>query len=82
MRKRINVVLAQEMIELIDRVAEKGNRSRIIDQAVKHYVGAVGRANLRRQLKEGAERRAERDLVLAGEWFALEDESWAAGRRR
>ena len=34
------------------------------------------KAALRKQLKEGAIRRAKRDLHLAGEWFSLEEEVW------
>ncbi len=80
MKRRINVVLAEETIQLIDRLADKGSRSRFIDEAVRHFVDSVGRAKLRRQLKEGAERRATRDLALASEWFAIEEESWVGDR--
>ena len=74
MHQRVNITLPEETLNLIDRVAEKGDRSRFIDRAVKHYVKDLGRANLKKQLKEGAIRRAERDLDLAEEWFALEEE--------
>ncbi len=75
MHRRLNITLSEGTVRLIDRIAERGNRSRFIDLAVKHYVEAVGRANLRRRLKEGAVRRAERDLRLTAEWFALEEEA-------
>ncbi len=67
--------MPEETLKIIDRVAEKGDRSRIIDRAVKYYVKELGRANLKKQLKEGAIRRAERDLELAEEWFALEEKA-------
>jgi CopG family transcriptional regulator / antitoxin EndoAI len=73
MHRRINVTLPEETVELVDRVSEKGDRSRLIDLAVRRYVAEVGRANLRKQLKEGALRRAPRDRALAEEWFLLED---------
>lgn len=76
MYQRINITLPEETLGLIDRVAVKGNRSRFIDQAIKHYVDAVGKANLKKQLKEGAIKRAERDLRLAEEWFPVEEELW------
>src|SRR2546421_588318 len=76
MHQRVNITLPEETLRLIDRVATKGDRSRFIDSAVKHYVDAIGRASLRKQLKEGAIRRAQRDLNLAQEWFALEEEVW------
>ena len=62
MSQRINITLPEETLGLIDRVAEKGNRSQFIDRAVKHYVDAVGRKNLKKLLKEGSIKRAERDL--------------------
>ncbi len=74
MRKRINVTLPEETLQLIDRVVQPGQRSRLISEAVQHYVEAKGRTNLREQLREGAVRRAERDLEIAQEWFG--DEAW------
>jgi CopG family transcriptional regulator/antitoxin EndoAI len=81
MRKRINITLPEETIELIDRVTEEGNRSRFIDEAVRHYIQETGRANLRKRLQEGAVRRAERDLHLAEEWFKIDEEVWRASGR-
>jgi CopG family transcriptional regulator/antitoxin EndoAI len=81
MRKRINITLPEETLELIDHVTEHGDRSRFIDEAVRHYVQETGRANLRKRLKEGAIHWAERDLHLAEEWFSVNEEAWPAGRR-
>ena len=75
-RQRVNITLPRETLRLLDRVAKKGNRSRLIDQAVRFYIEQVGRDNLRRQLKAGALEHAQRDLELAEEWFALEEEVW------
>jgi CopG family transcriptional regulator/antitoxin EndoAI len=80
MRRRINITLPEETVRLINRVA-KGNRSRFIAEAVTHYVGTTGRAELRRRLKEGALRRAERDRRLAAQWFPLDEEAWPTARR-
>jgi CopG family transcriptional regulator/antitoxin EndoAI len=74
--RRINVSLPEETLKLLERVAPKGDRSRLIDEAVRHYVEGVSRAGLRKRLKEGAVRRAARDLALAEEWFPLEEELW------
>ncbi len=79
MHRRINITLPEETVRLIERVAAKGDRSRFIADAVTYYVGAAGRGQLRRRLREGALRRAERDLTLTREWFALDEEAW---RRR
>jgi CopG family transcriptional regulator/antitoxin EndoAI len=76
MHRRINITLPDETVNLIDRVAEKGNRSRLIDQAVRHYVSRMGRARLRRLLKEQAIRRVEDDRRLAAQWFSLAEEAW------
>jgi CopG family transcriptional regulator/antitoxin EndoAI len=73
MHRRINVTLPEETVRLIDRVSEKGDRSRFINEAVKRYIGEMGRANLRKLLKEGSLRRAGRDRRLAEEWFLLEE---------
>jgi CopG family transcriptional regulator/antitoxin EndoAI len=76
MNQRINITLPEETLTLIDHVAEKGDRSRFIDLAIKYYVEAMGKAKLKKLLKEGAVARAERDLRLAEEWFNLEEEAW------
>jgi len=78
--KRVNIVLPSQTIRLIERVTEKGERSRFIDEAIRFYIRKIGKANLRKQLREGAIKRAERDLRLAEEWFFLENEVWQ--RRR
>lgn len=74
--KRINITLPERTVKLMDRVTTKGTRSRLIDEAVRRYVEQLGRANLRKHLKEGAIREAEMDLRLAEEWFPLEEEAW------
>jgi len=81
MRKRINISLPEETIALIDRVIEHGDRSRLNDEAVRRYIQETGKANLRKRLKEGAIRRAERDLHLAEEWFRVDEDVWHGGRR-
>ena len=76
MHRRINITLPDATIRLIDRVAKKGDRSFLISEAVKHYVTSIGKARLRRLLKEGALRHAERDRRLAEEWSVLDEEAW------
>lgn len=76
MHQRVNITLPEETVQLIDRLADKGNRSRFIDAAVRFYVGQVSRANLKKQLKEGAVRRAQRDVQLSQDYFLLEQEAW------
>ncbi len=75
-RKRINVILPQDTISLIDQVAEAGARSNLINEAVRFYIGETGKANLRKQLREGALRNADRDLRLSANWFSVGEEAW------
>jgi CopG family transcriptional regulator / antitoxin EndoAI len=75
-RKRINITLPERTIRLLDRIAEKGERSKLIDQAVHFYAERQSRDRLRQLLREGAQRRAQRDLALAEDWFDLEEEAW------
>ena len=75
MHRRINITLPEETVRLIDRVSAKGDRSSLIDRAVKRYVAQSRRAKLKKQLKEGALRRAKRDSQLAEESFFLEEEA-------
>ena len=81
MYQRINITLPEETVRLLDRVAAKGERSRLIAKAITHYVGATGRAHLRKRLREGAIRRAERDLRFAREWFSLDEEAWRRSKK-
>ena len=51
MSKRINIILPDKTVAVLDRVASRGTRSRFIDRAVRHYVETEGMARLREQLK-------------------------------
>jgi len=76
MTKRINVVLPVETLKILDRVAPKGNRSRLISEAVLHYVESNAKSNLAERLKAGALANAKRDLEITQEWFSLGEEAW------
>ena len=76
MSKRVNIILPDSTLKILDRVAGKGDRSRFIAQAVLHYVQTQGAANLREHLKQGALASAELDLEIAEEWFPVEQEAW------
>lgn len=81
MNKRINIVLSDETIGILDRLAPKGGRSRFISDAVRHYVQARGKQRLREQLKAGYRANSEESLKMAAEWFPLEEEAWRNSRR-
>jgi CopG family transcriptional regulator / antitoxin EndoAI len=76
MSKRINIVLPDKTISVLDRVTPKGTRSRFIERAVLHYIETRGKQTLREQLATGYRANADRDLALAVEWFPLEEEAW------
>lgn len=76
MRRRINVTLREETLDLIDRAVRKGDRSRFIDEAVRHFLDRRGKETLRRLLEKGAVERADRDLQLTSEWFTADEEKW------
>jgi CopG family transcriptional regulator/antitoxin EndoAI len=77
MSKRINIILPDKTVAVLDRVAPKGARSRFIDRAVRHYIETQGRQSLRERLKAGYSANAEGDLATAIEWFPLDEEAWA-----
>ncbi len=76
MSKRINIMLPEETVRVLDRVAPRGNRSRLISEAVLHYISSRGRSNLAKHLKAGYIAAAQRDLEIAQAWFPLEEEAW------
>jgi CopG family transcriptional regulator/antitoxin EndoAI len=76
MSKRINIILPDKTVAVLDRVTTKGSRSRFIDRAVRQLIETDGRANLRTRLKEEAIANADRDLAMAADWFPLEEEAW------
>jgi CopG family transcriptional regulator/antitoxin EndoAI len=76
MSKRINIILPEKTVAVLDRVTTKGGRSRFIDRAVLHYIETRGKQSLREELKAGYQANAERDLAIAAEWFPLEEEAW------
>jgi len=80
MHRRVNITLPEATIRLLESVTKKGDRSRVIAEAVARYVAEIGKANLRRRLKEGALERAERDQNLSEACFGLEEEAWRGKR--
>ncbi len=74
-RKRINITLPPETIELIDRVS-KDSRSEFINKAVKLYANRLERAKVKQGLKQAYLERAEEDLAIAQQWEPIEQELW------
>ena len=76
MNKRLNITLPEQTVKLIDRVVTKGQRSRLIDHAVKRYIEEESRTNLRKQLAHSYATNARLDQEFVEEWFPLEQEAW------
>src|SRR5439155_25253681 len=69
MSKRINIMLPEKTLAVLDRVAPRGNRSRFVSDAVLHYVDTRGKQRLCEQLKAGYLAHADENLNIAAEWF-------------
>ena len=82
MNTRLNITLPEQTVRLMDRVAGKGQRSSLIDRAVRRYVKEETRANLMKQLTESYHAHAAIDLQLAEEWCPLEEEACSTDPRR
>ena len=80
MSKRVNIMLPEQTLAVLDRVASNGDRSRFISQAVLYYVQDQGKQRLREQLKAGYQAVADDSLKIATEWFPLEEEAWQKSR--
>jgi CopG family transcriptional regulator/antitoxin EndoAI len=80
MSKRINIMLPDRTLAVLDRVAPRGNRSRFVSEAVLHYVETKGQQSLREQLKAGYLANADENLKIAAEWFPLEEQAWQKSR--
>ncbi len=74
--KRLNITLPESTVNLLETVANKGERSIFIDSAIKSYIKQTKQSELREGLKAGAIARRERDLNLADDWFEIEEELW------
>ncbi len=82
MYKRINITLPESTVRLMERVAGKGDRSRLVDDALKQYLRGATKKSLKKRIKEGSIRRFERDRTLAEEWFLIDGEIWPKDQRR
>jgi len=74
-RKRINITIPEDTLELVDRIREE-NRSEFINRALKVYANRLERSKLKKQLKQAYQERAKEDLATAQEWEPVERELW------
>ena len=54
MKRRLNITLPEQTVRMLDRAVPRGQRSRLINEAVTRFVKERGRVNLRKQLALGA----------------------------
>ncbi len=73
MNRRLTITLPEQTVRMLDRAVSRGQRSRLIDEAVRRFINDQGKANLREQLELGAKVRSERDREIGEEWFVLPD---------
>jgi CopG family transcriptional regulator / antitoxin EndoAI len=76
MSKRINIVLPETTIQIIDKMAKPGQRSRFINQAVQHFVSHRSTETLRAQLERATVRDQDLDREIAADWFAVDEQAW------
>ncbi len=76
MYQKINITLTEQTAHLIEQMADKRSISSFVEDAVTYYMEHAGKIWLREQMKQGALKRAERDLKLSREWDDLEDSTW------
>jgi len=76
MAKRINVILPEDTIRTIDRLARRGQRSGFIHRAVQHYVATAGPEAVQERLKRAAIRDRDLDLEISHDWLAVDQEQW------
>lgn len=74
MYQDINIHLPDDTLVEIDKLAPQGDRLLFINEAIQFYISENNKRILRDRIKEGAIVRAERDLALAQEWLALDEE--------
>ena len=73
MSKRLNIILPDQAVAVLDRVTTRRNRSDFIDRAVLQFIELENQANLRERLRVEGVANAERDLALVADWFPLEE---------
>jgi CopG family transcriptional regulator / antitoxin EndoAI len=74
MSQNISIHLPDDTLVEIDKLSPQGDLSLFISEAIQFYIRETKKKALRDLIEEGAIVRAERDLALAQEWFALDEE--------
>lgn len=77
--KRIIITVPENLLLEVDNitVVESKNRSQIVREAIKFYVGERKRNLLKEQMKKGYLEMADINLTIASENFGLDEEALA-----
>lgn len=73
-KQRVMVYLSRQLLNQVDEICheEKINRSQIVREAMRMYIMERSKRILREQLKEGYQRMADLNLMLAEEYTCEE----------
>jgi len=73
---RLNIILPKDLVESLNEIAGPRNRSRIVSESIREYIGQRKKAALEKQLQEGYRASAKENIALAGEFEAADLEGW------
>ena len=76
MPRRINVILSEDTVRTIDRMAKPRERSRFIQRSVQHPVATASREALHERLRQAVLRDRDLDLEIGDDWSAVDQEQW------
>jgi metal-responsive CopG/Arc/MetJ family transcriptional regulator len=73
---RLNVILPKDLVESLNEIAGPRNRSRVVSESIREYIGQRKKSELEKQLQEGYRASAKENVALAREFEAADLEGW------
>ena len=70
--ERINITLPKDTLKLLDSVALKGNRSRLVHTAIRYYIRQKNKKTVKAHLQDAGEQHYLRDLEMDCDWFLVD----------
>ena len=74
--EKVTLTLPADLMAAVRTLAPARRHSQFIAEAIRAYIAEQQRQALRDRLMAGYQANADADAVLAGEWEAVENESW------
>jgi len=74
--RRVTVTLAEDTLRELDQIAQRRQRSQLVDLAITRFLEERKREEIRESLKDGALARAKEDTEMAEDFFPAEQEVW------